>query len=100
MCFAYYIYRASSRILEIKFSKPTCGPKCASEMEVYQELAEELNSDVYSKAVGFIVKLGKCLRDDGSKRVKEIQTELQFSHSLMERNVCGWSILLFFLEKV
>ena len=102
MCCAYYlyIYRATSRILEIMFSKPTCGPKCAAEMEVYQELAQVLNGDVFSKAVGFIVKLGKCLQADGSKQVKEIQKELQFSHSLMERNVCGWSILLFFLEKV
>ena len=24
-----------------------------------------------------------------------MQKELQFSHSLIERNVCGWSILLF-----
>ena len=96
----FYIYSASSRILEITFSKPTRGPKCAAEMEVYQGLAEDLNNDTYSKSVGFIIKLASCLRGDGSKRVKEIQKDLQFSHSLMERNVCAWSILLFFLEKV
>jgi hypothetical protein len=96
----FHLFSALSRILEIKFSKPTCGPKCPAEIEIYHELNKDLKQNAYSKSVGFIIKLGGLLLSSGDERVKELQSELQFSHSLMERNVCGWSILLFFLEQV
>ncbi len=38
--------------------------------------------------------------DSGKQRIKDIQQDLQLSHNVMERNVIGWSICLYFLEEV
>ena len=45
-----------------------------------------------------MVGIGKQLK--GAERIKELQHELQTSHSVMERNVIGWCTCLYFLEQV
>ena len=37
---------------------------------------------------------------EGNRKIRELQKDLQFSRSVMERNVCGYCICLYFLEKV
>ena len=90
----------SSRILNIKFSAPSCGPKNAEELDYYQKLTSDLRGNKFSSAVGWLISLGKELEEDGNRRIRELQKDLQFSRSVMERNVCGYCICLYFLEKV
>lgn len=68
---------------------------------MYQQVNHDIRNNKFSSCVGWLISLGKkLLTDGGSRRVKELQEELQFSHNLMERNVCGWCICLYFLEEV
>ena len=91
----------SSRVLEIHFSGPLCGPKCPHELDMFQQLNWDIRNNRFSSSVGWLISLGKKLSsDDGNRRVKELQEELQFSRNLMERNVCGWCVCLHFLEQV
>lgn len=89
-----------SRILNIKFSGPSCGPKNPEELDLYQKLTSDIGANKFSSAVGWLISLGKDLQGDGNTRIKELQKDLQFLLSVMERNVCGYCICLYFLEKV
>lgn len=88
--------------MQIRFALPTCGPKSADEFEAYHQLSKDLVCNRYSLSAGIVVVLGQRLLDEnrGKRRVKEIQHKLQVSHSIMERNVVGWCICLYFLEEV
>lgn len=73
--------------------------KNAEELDYYQKLTSDLRGNKLSSAVGWPISLSKEL-EDGNSRIRELPKDLQFSCGVMERNVCGYCICLYFLEKV
>lgn len=93
-------YSVASRLLAIPFANPTVGPTNAHELRAYKKLTKAVQSGKYSSAIGWLVSLEKELGGEGYSRIEELQEELGCNSSQKERNVNGWCICLYFLEKV
>ena len=92
--------RVLSRTILVPFDLPSCGPVTPSECTHYMNFARKCENGEYSPLVGWIIALGKKLRENNG-RVQQLRDELQTSSSWMvSRNVTSWAVCLFFLEEV
>lgn len=94
-----YNCRYKSRALVIPFNKPTVGPQTDEESAIFRQM----NSIQYkaSSAIGWAIQLGEQLKSDTEYIHGELASRVRKRlHSIEPRQSSGYSILLYFAEKV
>ena len=92
--------RVLSQTLIVPFDLPSCGPVTASECDHYMKFQMNCVGGKYSPLVGWVIKLGKKLRESNA-RVQQLREELQsLSSGMVSRNITSWAVCLYFLEQV
>ncbi len=95
----FLVCRSMSRGLLIPFSGPSVGPGSLEEEEAYEELQLGLQQNEYSSCIGFVINTISNLQK-GKDDVKNIKSRLCSLFPAQPRILQGWSIALYYTQKV
>jgi hypothetical protein len=82
--------------------RPKVGPNTAEERKQRSELETGMSGGQFSSALGWIVRLGTQLNENGQQEIEDILGEIQTSPRFHdEQRLCqGWAVLTYFTLKV
>ena len=84
----------------VPFNSPSTGPTTVEEDAGYEGFENNLHTNYFASAIGWIVSLGQKLDQFGKEEIQATKLELVNTTTQKTRNAMGWSVLLFFIKQV